>query len=149
MYACDADISRAGSVSPSKVLKFNRPISLTRKHLEFMIAPNESIKLEIQESISEFKVSKGFITSIQTSYTSNVQYSEWAPEPLILDFELLLMSFPKWILEYTTGNIGCVQRVVITMKVRCSQAQFRAFVGEVSSALADEQYKSLEKFFFP
>jgi hypothetical protein len=72
MYECDADISRAGSVSLCKVLrKFNRPTSLTRKHLEFMIAPNEAIKLEIQESISEFKVSKTFI-SMQTSYKTNV-----------------------------------------------------------------------------
>jgi hypothetical protein len=52
--------------------KLNRLIHFIRKHLEFMIVPNESIKVEIQESISEFKVSKRFIIPMPKSYTTNV-----------------------------------------------------------------------------
>jgi len=61
---------------------------------------------------------------------------------------MLLRSYPPWMLRYLTAKIGCIQRVALTMKVKCFQSQFKAFVREVSSVLADMQCKSLEKFLF-
>jgi hypothetical protein len=65
---------------------------------------------------------------------------------LILDFRITLASLPTWMLPYSSAGTGCAHRILATMKVKGSQANYNCFTSHLRSMVSPLQCNSLEYF---
>lgn len=104
-----------------------------------------NLRLDIKKCISGFTVNIYSQFSRVFTPLTCLQHSRWdANIDLIMDFKLVLVSIPSWMIPYSKAPAGCIHRIQMTLKAHSSAPQYMAFTNALRSILTDTLYTCLE-----
>lgn len=61
-----------------------------------------------------------------------------------IDIKMALPAIPPWMAIYSSADMGCMHRMVATLKVMDGEASYKDFTHVVRSIMPKMQWKALE-----